>query len=75
MSHYLKIEEYCGDKFSVDDEFLRSAELLKQSWENEFNEFENRDTEEPPDTLNKRITQNEVTKCIVKKQKCKITRF
>ncbi len=49
--------------------------MLKQSWENEFNEFENRDTEEPADILNKRITQNEVAKCIEKSKSAKSPGF
>ncbi len=61
----------CGDEFSVDDELLRSAQLLKQRWENEFNEFENCDTEESVDTLNDRITQDEITKCIEKSKSAK----
>ncbi len=45
------------------------------SWENEFKEFENRDTEEPAETLNKRITQNEVAKCFEKSKSAKSPGF
>jgi hypothetical protein len=53
-----------GDELSVDNDFLRSAELLKEKWESEYHEFELREEEEPADILNENITEEEVRKCV-----------